>query len=141
MKRERPTRILLVEDEPADVEFTRYAFARGRLDHEITVCMTGRTALDHLGATDVLPDLILLDLALPDMTGLDVIEEIRADPDLTAVPVIVLSTSSVERDVLALYRAHANAYVQKPLRLAGLEEFVRSLETFWFGSAILPGTR
>ncbi len=141
MTERRSTRILLVEDEPADIEFTQYAFDRSEFDHELTVCQTGRTALEHIRVTcgtPSRPDLVLLDVNLPDMTGMNVVEAIRTDPSTVSLPIIVLSTSNYGADVQAAYAAHANAYVQKPERLAGFEDLVRSIEHFWFGRAILP---
>lgn len=137
----RATRVLLVEDEAADIEFTQYAFDGGALDHQLTVCQTGRKAVEHVArtkGTDDYPDLVLLDINLPDMTGIEVIEAIRQDPSNGCLPIIVLSTSSYGADVLESYRSSANAYVQKPLRLAAFEELVRSIELFWFDQAILP---
>lgn len=141
MAERRATRILLVEDELADVEFTQYALDRGSLAHDLTVSPTGGSALDHIydtQGTDDFPDLVLLDVNLPDMTGMEVVAAIRSDPMTASLPVIVLSTSNYAADVESAYAAHANAYVQKPARLAGFEDLVRSIEQFWFDQAILP---
>ena len=139
--RNRATKVLLVEDEAADIEFTQYAFDRGSLEHHLTVCRTGRQAVEHVdrtSGTDEFPDIVLLDVNLPDMTGMEVIDAIRSDRSNMSIPIIVLSTSSYGADVHASYRSSANAYVQKPLRLAAFEELVHAIELFWFGQAILP---
>lgn len=131
---------MLVEDELHDIEFTQYAFDRGDLVHELAVCQTGRAAIEHVRDTlntELFPDLVLLDVNLPDMMGIDVVDEMRA---IAYVPVIMLSTSSYNLDVVTSYGASANAYVQKPARLAGFESLVRSIELFWFSEALLPAT-
>lgn len=137
----RKTKVLLVEDELADIEFTQYAFERGELDHMLTVCQTGQAAVEvlreTLGTPDF-PDLVLLDVNLPDMTGMDVLGQIRSDEGTRKLPVIVLSTSNFSGDVDSAYNRLANAYVRKPIRLAGFEDLVRAIEYFWFGQAILP---
>lgn len=143
MIEQRTTRVLLIEDEPADVEFTQYAFDRGTLNHQLTVCQTGQVAIDRLhrtAGTDAFPELILLDVNLPDITGIELLNVIRDIPASKFTPIIVLSTSKYSDDVLAAYSQQANAYVQKPLRLAGFEDLVQSIEQFWFGQAILPST-
>ncbi len=137
----RKTRVLLVEDELADIEFTQYAFDRGALDHTLTVSQTGQGAIEvlqqTLGTPDF-PELVLLDVNLPDMTGMDVLDQIRSDADTRKLPVIVLSTSNFSGDVESAYNRLANAYVRKPVRLAGFEDLVQAIEHFWFGQAILP---
>lgn len=137
----RTTRVLLIEDEPADIEFTQYAFDRGTLNHQLHVCRSGQLALDFLqrsAGTDDFPELILLDVNLPDVTGIDLLQQIRGLPSSLLTPVVVLSTSNYGADVLAAYTQQANAYVQKPLRLTEFENLVRTIEEFWFGQAILP---
>ena len=132
----QPIRILLVEDSPGDVNLTREALRRARVSNELDVVGDGVEALQFLRAeapydAAVRPDLILLDLNLPRMDGREVLEAIKGDPDLKHIPVIVLTTSTAEADVLASYQLHANAFVSKPV---ALEEFLRTLqglEGFW----------
>jgi CheY-like chemotaxis protein len=141
MNAERPNRILLIEDEQADAEFTTYAFDHGALNHELTVRATGSASLEFLieaAKSVTLPDIVLLDVNLPDMTGMEVLATIRATPELTHLPVIVLSTSSYSRDIYDMYAGHANAFVQKPHRLSGFESLVHAIEQFWLSAALLP---
>jgi chemotaxis family two-component system response regulator Rcp1 len=86
------------------------------------------------------PDLLILDLNMPKVDGLGVLKAVRSDPDLTDLPVVVLTTSQADRDVAASYQLHANAYVSKPIGLAGLTKIVKSLEHFWFSVVVLPTT-
>jgi two-component system response regulator len=138
--------ILLVEDSPEDFETTRRAFLRAGLKNPIVHCSDGDQALDYLfrrGAwTDAgaapRPGLVLLDLNLPGTDGREVLEEIKRDEDLKRIPVIVLTTSSDERDVQACYRAGANSYVQKPVDIEGFFRAIERLNGYWFEVVILP---
>lgn len=144
MTEPRSTRVLLIEDEAADIEFTEYAFDRGELNHQLVVCRTGQLALDTLSQTvdtDDFPEIILLDVNLPDISGIELLQQIRELPGCSLTPIVVLSTSKYSADVLAAYKRQANAYVQKPLRLDGFEALVHTIEAFWFGQAILPSDR
>jgi CheY-like chemotaxis protein len=130
-------RILLVEDNPADARLAREILAKG--DVEIVVARDGVEALAALRSADAaLPDLVLLDLNLPRVGGLEVLAEVKADPVLSSVPVVVLTTSRADRDVRRAYELHANAYVTKPLGLAGLTETLRTFAAFWLRAATLP---
>lgn len=135
-------RILLVEDNPGDVLLTQEAFAEGTLHPEIHVTPDADTAMAYLrDDSHPLPDLVLLDLNLSGRSGLEVLKEIKGDPDLAALPVVVLSTSSRAVDVVASYERHANSYVVKPVPMEAFERAMRSVEDFWFQTARLPEGR
>ena len=139
----REVTILLVEDNPGDVRLTVEALREGRILNSLHVVNDGDAAMDfvrrrgeHREAPR--PDIILLDLNLPRKDGREVLEELKGDPDLHRIPVVVLTTSSSEADVLRSYDLHANCYIAKPI---GYEDFmgaVRSLENFWLKIVTLP---
>jgi two-component system, chemotaxis family, response regulator Rcp1 len=140
---ERPIRILLVEDSPGDANLTREALRGARVANELVVVTDGEAAMDYLrrrGAyADVTGvDLVLLDLNLPKKDGREVLAEIKSDPALKRLPVIVLTTSSHERDVLASYDLHANAYVTKPVAFTEFIDALARLEGFWLQVVRLP---
>jgi CheY-like chemotaxis protein len=135
--------ILLVEDSPSDVRLTREALAETRLVHALDVVSDGVEALAFLRregryAAAGRPGLILLDLNLPRKDGREVLAEIKADPDLRRIPVVVLTTSRSEEDILRSYDLHANAYVSKPVAFDAFLAAVHSLESFWLAVATLP---
>lgn len=136
-------RILLVEDSPADVVLTREALRGSRLNSQISVVGDGVEALEYLrrdGRFQHAPpvDLVLLDLNLPRMDGREVLEALAADPELSRIPVVVLTTSRAPHDVNFAYTTKANCYVTKPLDLDEFTEAVRKIEEFWFETATLP---
>ncbi|HET9050134.1 MAG TPA: response regulator [Candidatus Dormibacteraeota bacterium] len=139
----REVQILLVEDNPGDVRLTIEALREGRIANRLHVAGDGEEAMEFVRRqgehADVpRPDLILLDLNLPRKDGREVLAELKADPDLHRIPVIVLTTSSAEADVLKSYDLHANCYISKPI---GYDEFiaaVRTLESFWLKIVLLP---
>jgi len=140
-----PIDILLVEDDAGEARLARYALQRGRIGGNLYHVEDGVEALEFLrrqeSYEDVpVPDLILLDLNLPRKDGREVLAEIKEDPQLSLIPVVVLTTSETERDVTETYRLHANAYVVKPIDLDRFIEVVRSLKDFWFSTAKLPRT-
>jgi len=140
----RPVEILLVEDNPGDVRLTTEVLKDAKLCNKISVVGDGIEAIDFLrhqgGYTAaVRPDLILLDLNLPRMNGREVLEEIKGDPDLMHIPVVVLTTSSAEQDILKSYSLHANCYITKPVDLDQFSKVVSSIEEFWFSIVKLPG--
>lgn len=142
-ERGKPVQILLVEDSPGDVSLTREALADARVANDLHVVGDGEAALRYLrGAHDTAdrcrPDLILLDLNLPGMDGRQVLEEIKRDSDLLTIPVIVLTTSAHEADILRSYQLHANAYVTKPVAFADFLNVLRQLEGFWLEIVRLP---
>jgi chemotaxis family two-component system response regulator Rcp1 len=138
----RPVQILLVEDSPSDVAMTVAALREGHIANDMHVAGDGETALDFLYRRGEFtnaprPDLILLDLNLPRRDGREVLAEVKADDDLKAIPIVVLTTSAAESDVMRIYRLHANSYVAKPV---GFEQFlsaVQQIETFWLTLARL----
>ena len=140
----RPVEILLVVDNPGDVRLTTEVLKDAKLYNNISVVGDGIEAIDFLrhqgGYTAaVRPDLILLDLNLPRMNGREVLEEIKGDPDLRHIPVVVLTTSSAEQDILKSYSLHANCYITKPVDLDQFSKVVSSIEEFWFSIVKLPG--
>jgi CheY-like chemotaxis protein len=135
--------VLLVEDNPGDVRLTKEALKEGKLLNQVTVVGDGVEALSFLrrqgkygGAPQ--PDLILLDLNLPKKDGRQVLAEIKADPGLKRIPVVVLTTSSAEEDILKTYDLHANCYVTKPVDLEQFMRVVKSIEDFWVTVVKLP---
>jgi CheY-like chemotaxis protein len=141
-----PHAILLVEDNPAEVKITQRALRESEFPVELLVVQDGQEALDYLlrqgkHAGDAgwrCPDLILLDLNLPGLTGREVLERLRATPALRAVPVVVLTTSGRPEDIQDMYTAGANTYIQKPQDFARFVQVLRTLETYWLGTALLP---
>jgi len=147
MNDERPAEgfieILLVEDNPADVNMLRERLLESRVANELHVVNDGEAALDFLYrrgefAAAPRPDLVLLDIGLPKKSGLEVLAEVKADPDLRRIPVIILTTSKAEEDVLRGYDLHANSYITKPVHLSELFEVMKGIEDFWFGIVKLP---
>lgn len=139
----RPINILLVEDNPADVRLTREAMKGAKVLNTLHAVADGVAAMDFLRrqppyTAAPLPDLILLDLNLPRKDGREVLAEIKQDPALKRIPVVVLTTSKAEEDILRSYELHANAYVAKPVGLPEFLAAVRSLEDFWLAVVTLP---
>ena len=138
-----PVEILLVEDNPGDVRLTEEAFREGRIDNNLHVAADGVEALAFLEQRDEFedaprPDLVLLDLNLPRMNGDELLAELKADPKLRRIPVIVLTSSAAEEDVVTSYELHANAYLTKPVDPAAFIDTVQSFERFWFSIVKLP---
>ncbi|GAC1315426.1 MAG: response regulator [Chloroflexota bacterium] len=141
----RPIEILLVEDNPGDVRLTIEALRDGKVRNRLSVARDGVEALAYLRrdgdfAHAVRPDLILLDLNLPRVDGRQVLAEIKADPQLRTIPVVVLTTSQAEQDVLNVYELQANCYVTKPVDLDQYLKVVKSIEDFWLTVVSLPHT-
>jgi two-component system, chemotaxis family, response regulator Rcp1 len=135
--------ILLVEDSPTDVLIAREALAEAKLINSIHVAADGVEAMDFLCkrgrfASAPRPDLILLDLNLPRKNGREVLVEIKQDDDLKNIPVVVLTTSSDEEDILKSYDLHANCYVVKPVEFMNFVKAVQSIQQFWFSVVTLP---
>ena len=138
-----PIELLLVEDSPADVLMTKEGLARAKVHNNLHVVRDGVEALAFLRreppyADAVRPDLILLDLNLPRKDGREVLAEVKADESLRTIPVVVLTTSQAEEDILRAYGLHANCYITKPVNFAGFVKMVRSLNDFWFTVVTLP---
>jgi CheY-like chemotaxis protein len=138
--------ILLVEDNPADVKITQRAIRESSLPVDLLVVRDGQEAVDYLLREGLhahddgwrSPDLILLDLNLPRLNGRQVLERIRATPALRAVPVVVLTTSSRTEDVLEMYAAGANTYIQKPQDFARFVQVLQTIQRYWLDTALLP---
>jgi CheY-like chemotaxis protein len=139
----KPIDILLVEDNPADVRLTVEALKEGRITNDMVVARDGVEALDILYRREPhqdapRPDIILLDLNLPKMDGREVLAQIKEDPDLKRIPVVVLTTSRAEEDILRTYDLHANCYIHKPVDLDRFMDVVKSIENFWLTVVSLP---
>ena len=142
LARVRPVHLLIIEDNPGDVRLLEEAFSELRANVQIQVAKDGdegvqvvaRASHDKEGA----PDLILLDLNLPKISGHDVLVKIKSDPRTRHIPVIVLTSSRAEADVHRAYQCHANAYLRKPSTLEGLLDTARDVKNFWMETAILP---
>jgi chemotaxis family two-component system response regulator Rcp1 len=137
-----PVRVLLVEDNLADVRLMEMILSEGHLRPEVTVARDGVEAMAFLrgpGFGGGGPDLIFLDLNLPKKDGRQVLAEIKTDPRLRKIPVLIFTSSDLEEDILVAYDRHANCYLRKPVDLEGLRQAVRQIETFWFSLARLPG--
>ena len=139
----RPIEILLVEDNPGDVELTMEALKEGRVANRLHVVSDGVMALEYLrslgpGSANARPDLILLDLNLPKKDGREVLAEIKADRKLMRIPVVVLTTSEAEKDVLQSYALHANCYITKPVDFEQFIRVVKSIDEFWLSVVRLP---
>ena len=135
--------VLLVEDDPGDVMLVREAFAADKVGNTLSVVSDGVEAMrfvrgegEYAGVER--PDLVLLDLNLPRKSGAEVLAEIKSDPQLSTIPVVVLTTSQAEEDVLRSYEMHANAYVTKPVDFDRFGEIVRQIDEFFVGIVRLP---
>ena len=138
-----PVEILLVEDNPGDVRLTLEIFKEGKLANKIITVEDGVEAMAYLRregkyANALRPGLILLDLNLPRMDGRSVLEEIKCDKSLKVIPIIILTTSAAEEDVLRSYNLHANCYITKPVDLIQFTNVVRTIESFWLTVVKLP---
>jgi len=132
--------ILLVEDNAIDEELTILALRRAKILNEVVVARDGAAALDYLFATgphtgrnDTLPQVVFLDLNLPKLSGLDVLHRIRADPRMRVLPVVILTSSSEDKDVAGGYRGGANSYIVKPVDFNKFSESVKQLGLYWLG--------
>lgn len=140
-----PVEILLVEDNPGDVRLTREALKEGKVRNNLTVVDDGVKALALLrregefeGAPR--PDLILLDLNLPRMSGREVLAQVKSDPELRTIPIVILTSSQAEKDIVKAYELSVNCYVSKPVDLDQFVTVVKSIEDFWFSIVRLPPT-
>jgi len=138
-----PIEILLVEDNPADVRLTQEALLEEKLHNNLNVVNDGVEAIAYLRkqgkySNSVRPDLILLDLNLPKKDGKEVLREIKNDDDLKLIPIVVLTVSKAEEDILKSYNLHANCYINKPLDLNQFSRVVKSIKDFWLTIVKLP---
>jgi len=132
-----------VEDNPGDILLARVAFEKSKYSVNIDVAMDGEEALDFLYKRGMFaeastPDLILLDLNLPAISGSEVLADIKNDEELRVIPVIILTTSQAEWDIIRCYRLHANCFVNKPFGFESFDKVVQSIEDFWFNIVRLP---
>ena len=144
-KYSKPVDILLVEDNPGDVRLTQEAFREARMPIKINVAMDGEEAIAYLRhqspfQNSTRPDLILLDLNIPKKDGREVLAEIKADPVLHDIPVVVLTTSNAEQDIQKTYNLEVNAYINKPVDFDRFFDIVQKIEDFWLMTAILPSS-
>lgn len=138
-----PIVILLIEDNPADVRLTEEALKEGKVRNTLSVARDGEEALAYLRrqgryADAARPDLILLDLNLPKMDGREVLAQIKTDPTLRRIPVVVLTTSKAEEDIVKSYNLHANCYITKPVDLEQFITVVKTIDDFWLTVVRLP---
>ena len=138
-----PIEILLVEDNPADVRLTREALIEEKLHNNLSVVNDGVEAIAFLRkegkyANSIRPDLILLDLNLPKKDGREVLKEIKSDDNLKRIPVVVLTVSKAEEDILKSYNLHANCFIIKPIDLNQFSKVVKSIKDFWLTIVKLP---
>jgi two-component system, chemotaxis family, response regulator Rcp1 len=141
----RPVEILLVEDNPGDVRLTQEALRESKVRNNLHVAVDGVEALAYLRregryAEVTRPDLVLLDLNLPRKDGREVLAEMKEDEQLRRIPVVVLTTSRAEQDIVKTYNLHANCYISKPVDLDQFITVVKSIEDFWFTIVTLPRT-
>jgi CheY-like chemotaxis protein len=139
----KPIEILLVEDNIGDIRLTEEALKEGKLIFNLSVARDGMEAIEFLRGEGVranapVPDLILLDLNLPRKDGREVLQEIKSDADLKRIPVVVLTTSEAEADIITTYGLHANCYINKPVDMDQFIKIVQMLEQFWFTIVKLP---
>ena len=139
----RAIEVLLIEDDPGDVVITREAFEHHKIRNTLRVARDGEEGLDYLyqrGAHQSAPrpDLILLDLNLPKYDGHQLLEQIKSDPELCHIPVVVLTTSAADEDILRSYRLHANAYVTKPVGFGEFMKVIRQIDEFFVQVVRLP---
>lgn len=139
----RAIEILLVEDNPADVRLTMEALKESKIHNKLNVVENGIEAMDYLRqkgqfSDASLPDIVLLDLNLPKKDGREVLQEIKGDESLRRIPVVILTTSQAEQDIMKAYDLYANCYIQKPVDLDQFLRVIRSIEDFWLTIVKLP---
>jgi two-component system, chemotaxis family, response regulator Rcp1 len=135
--------ILLVEDNAGDVRLTQEALSHSKIPSRLNYVVDGEQAISYLTKNGVFkdstkPDLIILDLNLPKIDGREVLGKIKNNPDLSMIPVVVLTTSSAEQDIKQSYALHANCFITKPLNYDSFDKIVRQIEQFWFETVALP---
>lgn len=142
-KNNRSVEILLIEDNEADVRLTKEGIKEAKIRNSLSIVNDGEAAMAYLNKQSpyqntTTPDLILLDLNLPKMDGRQVLEEIKEDSNLKHIPVVILTSSNAEKDILKSYKLHANCYITKPIGLEQFVEVIKSIEDFWFSIVKLP---
>jgi len=139
----RPIQILLVEDSPSDAQLTLAALKMAKVVNQVSHVEDGVEAMEFLRqegkyAQSKRPDLVLLDLNLPRKDGREVLEEMKGNPDFQLIPVVILTTSQAEQDIIRSYKFHANCYITKPVNFDRFLEVVQSIENFWLTVVALP---
>jgi len=139
----KPINILLVEDNEGDAKLTAKALTKARILNKLHVVDDGEKAMDFLHQRGKYteaprPDLILLDLNLPRKDGREVLEEVKADPNLLQIPVVVLTTSQADEDIARSYNLHANSYIKKPVDFPGFMDVIRGIDGYWLSIVKLP---
>ena len=143
VKENRPINILLIEDNPGDVRLTQEAFKEGKVSTNLDIVMDGVEAIKFLRkqekyANCATPDLILLDLNLPKRDGREVLKEVKADEMLKRIPIVILTTSNAEQDIIKSYNLHVNCYINKPVDYDKFFDIIQKIQDFWLKTAILP---
>ena len=139
----KPVEIFLVEDSQGDIDLIREVLEESKLKNTLTVAVDGEEALNYLKrkgryANATRPDLVILDLNLPKKDGREVLAEMKSSPDLKSIPVVIMTTSREEEDILNMYNLHANCYITKPIDFEQFTKVVKSIEDFWFTIVKLP---
>ena len=142
-KRPRPINVLLIEDNPGDVDLAKAALRKCEVANQVTVAGDGEEAMLLLRRSadsphTPLPDLVLLDLNMPRKSGIEVLAEIKEDPLLRRIPVLIVTSSIAEQDILRSYELHANCYIHKPIGLEEFRKVVKAIDDFWFSIVKLP---
>jgi CheY-like chemotaxis protein len=143
IKEQRMAEILVIDDEPNDVDLMKRSFINSKIVNNITVARDGEEAMQALRQEGIYikskrPDLVILDLNMPKKNGHQVLIEIRQDPELKDIPVVIMTTSGANEDISDSYKEGANCYIQKPLDIDKFKEIVKNIENFWFGLVTLP---
>lgn len=143
MAEARPIRILMAEDSPSDAELAREAFKNGKLLNDLTIVKDGEECIAYLTkqgqySNALRPDVLLLDLNMPKKSGLEVLEEIKKDEELKTIPVIILTTSESEHDILKSYQLQASTYITKPVDFENFLEIAKQIKEFYFHVVTLP---
>ena len=134
----KPVTLLLVEDDPGDQKLIKKSLNSEKIINELHIVSSGEEALEHLqhckndGGEAPMPDLILLDLNMPGMGGKEFLRRIKADDKLDTIPVVILTTSDLDKDILESYKLHASGYIKKPVSLEGFHAVIHELEEYWF---------
>lgn len=142
-EQERPIEILLVEDNEGDIFLTKKAFEKAKIANNMQVAMDGEEAMNLLRKKTghenaITPDIVLLDINLPKKNGKQVLEEMKEDKNLKRIPVVILTSSTAEQDILKTYDLHASGYITKPINLDKFHKVISAIEDFWFKVVKLP---
>lgn len=134
----KPVNVLLVEDNPGDIELAKIAFEDAKMINELRVISDGQQALDFFEANPDWPDIVLLDINLPKVNGIEILKHLRSHEETRALPVCILTSSGSDQDIIASYQHNTNAYIQKPVDFNKFIETIKSFEEFWLSVVKLP---